>query len=153
MQPSTGLYLNVFPCVLHDLIPLGVSMDIRGCCTKLSDAFTFLLSYTCGLVWEKWSDHKSRFSLDHQKQAPGVLYVTCGTVSWFLCIAVLSECSSAVTVTCVGLFTVSPAVGCLPMLVGPICGIKFQFDSSDSNGIVCIKNHRKGGRCRDLVML
>lgn len=68
----------------------------------------------------------------------------------------LNECSSAVTVTCAVLFPDSPAVGCLPMLVGPICGIKLQLvtnSSSDSSGIVCIRNHRKGTRCRDLVML
>lgn len=65
----------------------------------------------------------------------------------------LNECASAVTVMRAGLFPVSPAVGSLPMLVGPIRGIKFQCDSSDSSGIVCKRNHRKGTRGRDLVML
>lgn len=99
-------------------MPLGVSIDIRGAEPSSLMLLTFPLSCTRCLAWEKWSERTSRFSLDRQKQAPGALYVTSGAVSWFLCMVMLNGCSSPVTVMCVGLFPLSPAVGCLPNACG-----------------------------------
>lgn len=94
----------------------------------------------CSLAWRKWSQCKSKVSLDHQKQATGLLYVPCGAVSWccwgvgpscwdstcefyYFWMLMLNEYSSLVRLPkMLGSFL--SAVGCLVMSVCPICGSK-----------------------------